>query len=347
MPCWARRSRWRRCWQQARQPSGCSSRTARVARADISAAAGPIGTFETPLPGLFGLFLVCQTAAHLGLLVLGTHGSTTGSLALHVGLAMLGALVLWLGQQWFGRQVRSACGADRPACRHAPCTASCLACPARASPPGAGAATRSAPAARPRPFPRADTSVLTTTPRAGSWPTFSSAPKGDLCACVRRAAAVVALSGLAVLVLAPSAFAHARMSPAVSLAGKLQLYSLAIPTEKEGLTTTKIVLTVPSGFGIDSFVPAPGWTRQVKSTGSGDSAIVQTVTWTGGAHADRGGLAVPVPRPAGAHRHVHVPGEADLLRRLDRRLVRLRVVRRLRRRPSRPCRPWAAGAPRP
>jgi hypothetical protein len=81
------------------------SRTARVARADISAAAGPIGTFETPLPGLFGLFLVCQTAAHLGLLVLGTHGSTTGSLALHVGLAMLGALVLWLGQQWFGRQV--------------------------------------------------------------------------------------------------------------------------------------------------------------------------------------------------------------------------------------------------
>ena len=99
---------------------------------------------------------------------------------------------------------------------------------------------------------------------------------------VRRAAAVVALSGLALLVLAPSAFAHARMSPAVSLAGKLQLYSLAIPTEKEGLTTTKIVLTVPSGFGIDSFVPAPGWTRQVQSTGSGDSAVVQTVTWTGG-----------------------------------------------------------------
>ncbi len=100
---------------------------------------------------------------------------------------------------------------------------------------------------------------------------------------VRRAAATAALSGLALLVLAPSAFAHARVSPAVSLAGELQLYSLAVPTEKEGLTTTRIVLTVPSGFGIDSFVPAPGWTRQVKSTGSGDSAIVQTVTWTGGA----------------------------------------------------------------
>jgi uncharacterized protein YcnI len=100
--------------------------------------------------------------------------------------------------------------------------------------------------------------------------------------CVRRAAAAVALTGLAVLVLAPAAFAHARMSPAVSLSGKLQLYSLAVPTEKEGLTTTTIVLTVPSGFGIDSFVPSPGWKRSVRSTGSGDSAVVQTVTWTGG-----------------------------------------------------------------
>ena len=99
---------------------------------------------------------------------------------------------------------------------------------------------------------------------------------------VRRAAATVALTGLALLVLAPSAFAHARVSPAVSLAGELQLYSLAVPTEKEGLTTSKIVLTVPSGFGIDSFVPSPGWKRSVQSTGSGDSAVVQTVTWTGG-----------------------------------------------------------------
>jgi uncharacterized protein YcnI len=60
------------------------------------------------------------------------------------------------------------------------------------------------------------------------------------------------------------------------------VYSLAIPTEKEGLTTTSIVLTVPSGFGIDSFVPSPGWKRSVQATGSGDSAVVQTVTWTGG-----------------------------------------------------------------
>ena len=98
---------------------------------------------------------------------------------------------------------------------------------------------------------------------------------------IRFAAALVA-SVVAGLALAVSAFAHARLSPAVSLAGKLQLYSLAIPTEKEGLTTSRIVFTVPAGFDIDSFVPASGWTQQVQSTGSGDNAIVEKVTWSGG-----------------------------------------------------------------
>ncbi|HTS73206.1 MAG TPA: DUF1775 domain-containing protein [Gaiellaceae bacterium] len=87
---------------------------------------------------------------------------------------------------------------------------------------------------------------------------------------------------LVALVVVSAASAHARISPAVSLAKELQLYSLAVPTEKEGATTTKIVLTVPDGFGIDSFVPSPGWHRVVQSTGSGEEAVVQKVTWTGG-----------------------------------------------------------------
>ncbi len=79
------------------------------------------------------------------------------------------------------------------------------------------------------------------------------------------------------------ASAHARISPPVSVAGKLQLYSLAVPTEKSGLTTTKLVMTVPSGFGIDSFVPAASpWHVQLAQTGSGDSAVVTKVTLTGG-----------------------------------------------------------------
>jgi uncharacterized protein YcnI len=67
------------------------------------------------------------------------------------------------------------------------------------------------------------------------------------------------------------------------VAGKLQLYSLAVPTEKSGVTTTKIVMTVPPGFGIDSFVPpAAGWRQQVQQTGSGEDAVVTRVIWTGG-----------------------------------------------------------------
>ena len=87
---------------------------------------------------------------------------------------------------------------------------------------------------------------------------------------------------LVALAAAAGASAHARLSPPVALANELQLFSLAVPTEKEGATTTKIVLTVPKGFSIDSFVASPGWRRQLQQTGSGDSAVVQKVTWTGG-----------------------------------------------------------------
>jgi uncharacterized protein YcnI len=87
----------------------------------------------------------------------------------------------------------------------------------------------------------------------------------------------------AALVLPAAAGAHARISPAVSLSGQLQLYSLVVPTEKSGATTTKVELTVPNGFGIDSFVPPPaGWHQRVQQTGSGEDAVVTKVTWTGG-----------------------------------------------------------------
>jgi uncharacterized protein YcnI len=100
---------------------------------------------------------------------------------------------------------------------------------------------------------------------------------------IKRASTVFA-SVLVIAAAIPAlASAHAEISPAVSLSGKLQLYSLAVPTEKSGATTTKVVLTVPAGFGIDSFAPPPpGWRMQLQQSGSGDSAVVTRVTWTGG-----------------------------------------------------------------
>ena len=49
------------------------------------------------------------------------------------------------------------------------------------------------------------------------------------------------------------------------------------------MVTTRIEMTPPKGFAIDSFVPAPGWHRVTQTTGSGEDAIVTKVTWTGGA----------------------------------------------------------------
>jgi uncharacterized protein YcnI len=101
-------------------------------------------------------------------------------------------------------------------------------------------------------------------------------------AAVRRLSALVAVAAGAALLVAASASAHAELSPKVALAKSLQLFTLAVPTEKEGATTTRVELTPPSGFGIDSFGPAPGWKRTVQQTGSGEEAVIQKVTWDGG-----------------------------------------------------------------
>jgi len=100
---------------------------------------------------------------------------------------------------------------------------------------------------------------------------------------LERGSLAVAFAILSAILVPAFASAHARLSPPVSVSGKLQLYSLAVPTEKSNLTTSMIVLTVPNGFGIDSFVPPPpGWHQTVAQTGSGDGAVVTKVTWTGG-----------------------------------------------------------------
>ena len=82
---------------------------------------------------------------------------------------------------------------------------------------------------------------------------------------MRKPVLSAAVAGLAALVFAASASAHARMSPAVSLANELQLYSLAIPTEKaerdddedrpdpaEGLLDRLVRARAPAGSGSSS-----------------------------------------------------------------------------------------------
>jgi uncharacterized protein YcnI len=109
---------------------------------------------------------------------------------------------------------------------------------------------------------------------------------------VRKPLVVFGVAVGAALVVAAGASAHAIMSPPVAKAKVLQQFTLSVPTEKEGITTTKIELTVPSSFAIDSFEPPPaGWTQSTRATGSGEEAVVQSVTWTGG-HVPTGQDAV-------------------------------------------------------
>jgi len=89
--------------------------------------------------------------------------------------------------------------------------------------------------------------------------------------------------GAALLVVA-GASAHAIMSPAVAKANNtLQQFTLSVPTEEANSITTRIELTVPSSFAIDSFEPPPKpWKMVTQTTGSGENTVVQKVTWTGG-----------------------------------------------------------------
>lgn len=84
--------------------------------------------------------------------------------------------------------------------------------------------------------------------------------------------ALGALVALVALVAASVASAHAIVSPPVALDEKLQQFTLSVPTEKEGLSTTTVELTLPKGFSIDSYEPS-SWRRTATDT---------KVTWTGG-----------------------------------------------------------------
>jgi uncharacterized protein YcnI len=97
-----------------------------------------------------------------------------------------------------------------------------------------------------------------------------------------RIAAALAVAASLALAAPTAALAHALVSPPVVVSGKDQVFTLAVPTEEENATTTSVELTLPDGFGIDSFVAAPGWTRKVEQTGSGDNATISKITWTGG-----------------------------------------------------------------
>ena len=110
----------------------------------------------------------------------------------------------------------------------------------------------------------------------------------------RRLARLVLSAAVAAVSLAAAsqAFAHAAISPPIAKDKELQHFTLAVPTEKEGLQTTTVEFAPPQGFDVDSFdAPPPGWRLQVQSSGSGEEETFTRATWTGG-HVITGRAAV-------------------------------------------------------
>jgi uncharacterized protein YcnI len=109
---------------------------------------------------------------------------------------------------------------------------------------------------------------------------------------VRKLVLALGVTGAAALVLAAVASAHARISPPIVQKDAAEVFTLSVPTEEEGATTTKIELSVPDDFPIDSVEPPPpGWTLNVAATGSGEEAVIHRITWSGG-HVPTGQAAM-------------------------------------------------------
>ena len=133
-----------------------------------------------------------------------------------------------------------------------------------------------------------------------------------------------ALAGAAVaavsLTVVSSAWAHAEISPPETKSKTLQLFTLAVPTEKEGLTTTKIELTPAERLrhrlvrlrdGLEAPAAADGLGRERRHP---EDHVDRRQ------RSDRRGRDLPVPRQPGLQQDLHVRGAADVLGRLGRGL---------------------------
>jgi uncharacterized protein YcnI len=99
---------------------------------------------------------------------------------------------------------------------------------------------------------------------------------------MRRASAFAGVL-VAVLALAPSAFAHAELFPNEIPSGDGYLLSLAVPNEKDNASTTQIQITMPADFDLEHVAPVPGWTVTVAGQHmvNGEMEGGSQITWKG------------------------------------------------------------------
>src|SRR5258708_680758 len=77
------------------------------------------------------------------------------------------------------------------------------------------------------------------------------------------------------------AFAHVIVHPSQAGVAAFQEFSMSVPTEKDN-PTVGIKLLIPDGLQMVTPNVKAGWTITVKKNGTGDTAPVTEIDWTGG-----------------------------------------------------------------
>lgn len=94
-----------------------------------------------------------------------------------------------------------------------------------------------------------------------------------------RALAAAALTAAALLASAPAASAHVAVTPERSAPGEFLAYTLTVPNELQGQSTTDVEVTLPDGFTLEAAQAVPGWTTRVTK---GTDGRAERIRWSGG-----------------------------------------------------------------
>lgn len=83
------------------------------------------------------------------------------------------------------------------------------------------------------------------------------------------------------MIFTQTAFAHVLVKPGDVLTSSFQTFTVSVPNEKEE-PVTNLKLLIPNGVSFVTPSVKPGWTITTEKDGEGESAIVKSITWTGG-----------------------------------------------------------------
>lgn len=81
--------------------------------------------------------------------------------------------------------------------------------------------------------------------------------------------------------LVSPAFAHVTVKPAEVGVAAFQIFTIAVPVEKD-VATTAVRLVIPEGLQHVTPNVKPGWQIDVVTEGEGETAKVTEINWTGG-----------------------------------------------------------------